>query len=150
MTGRSVQHGSFTIERVYRASAARVFAAWADPGQRKRWDSPGAWPIVEQRFDFRVGGEELKRFGPSGDPAYLTRTRYEDIVPDARIVFSYSLVRHGVPISVSLTSVRLSPDGGGTRLVLTEQAVFLDEGDTIALREEGWRSMIDKLGEGLG
>jgi len=35
---------------------------------------------------------------------------------------------------------------GGTRLVLTEQGVFLDGLDTAAQREEGTRSLLDALG----
>jgi uncharacterized protein YndB with AHSA1/START domain len=31
MTDRHVTHATFTLERIYPASPARVFAAWADP-----------------------------------------------------------------------------------------------------------------------
>ena len=85
----SVRHGSFTLTRRYDATPARVFAAWAIPEQRSRWNVHGSWTVTEQTFDFREGGEEVKRFGPpGGDPVHVARTRYEDIVPDRRIVMS--------------------------------------------------------------
>jgi hypothetical protein len=36
-----------------------------------------------------------------------------------------------------------------TRLVLTEQGVFLDDRDTVAQREEGTRSLLDSLSASL-
>jgi len=146
---RSAQHGTIRLERTYKASPARVFAAWAEPAARARWDVPGRWIIAEQTFDFREGGREIKRFGPKDDPRFVAETLYVDIVPRQRIVFSYGMTSRGEPISVSLTTVELEPSGAGTHLVLTEQAAFLDGRDNAANREEGLASMLDKIGETL-
>jgi hypothetical protein len=48
-------------------------------------------------------------------------------------------------ISVSLTTIELFAVAGGTRLVFTEQGVFLDDYDDIAGREEGTRIGLDNL-----
>jgi hypothetical protein len=64
-------------------------------------------------------------------------------------VFSYSMTSRGEPVSVSLTTVEIMPDGQGTKLLLTEQIVFLDGKDNAANREEGLASMLDKIGESL-
>ena len=137
MTTRSAQHGTIRLERRYKAAPARVFAAWAEPEARAKWDVPGRWLIAEQTFDFRD----------------IADTLYLDIVPDRRIVFSYSMTSRGTPISVSLTTVELSPapssGGRATHLLLTEQIVFLDGNDNAANREEGLASMLDKIGEAL-
>jgi hypothetical protein len=34
MSGRSVEHATFVVEREYEASPERAFAAWADPKPR--------------------------------------------------------------------------------------------------------------------
>jgi uncharacterized protein YndB with AHSA1/START domain len=153
MTARSAEHGTIRLERRYRAAPARVFAAWAEPQARAQWDVPGRWVIAEQTFDFREGGHELKRFGPKGNPRLVADTLYLDIVPGRRIVFSYSMTSRGTPISVSLTTVEISPapssGGGETHLLLTEQVAFLDGNDNAANREEGLASMLDKIGETL-
>ena len=144
----SVRHGSFTLTRRYDATPARVFAAWAIPEQRSRWNVHGSWTVTEQTFDFREGGEEVKRFGPAGsDPVHVARTRYADIVPDRRIVMSSTTRDREVLTSVTLLTVQIGPDGSGSTLVLTYQAVMLDEGDRIENREEGWASILAKLGE---
>jgi uncharacterized protein YndB with AHSA1/START domain len=149
VTTRSAQYGTIRLERRYKASPARVFAAWAEPNARAKWDVPGRWVIAEQTFDFREGGREVKRFGPKGDPRLVADTLYLDIVPQRRIVFSYSMTSRGTPISVSLTTVEISADGRNTHLLLTEQIVFLDGNDNAANREEGLASMLDKIGETL-
>jgi hypothetical protein len=64
-------------------------------------------------------------------------------------VFSYSMTSRGEPVSVSLTTVALSADGKGTRLLLVEQVAFLDGKDNAANREEGLASMLDKIGGSL-
>ena len=147
----NVRHGSFTLTRRYDATPSRVFAAWAIPEQRSRWNVHGSWTVSEQIFDFREGGEEVKRFGPPrGDPVHVARTRYEDnIVPDRRIVMSSTTRDREQLTSVTLLTVQIEPAGKGSTLVLTYQAVMLDEGDRIENREEGWTSILAKLGEAL-
>ena len=53
MSGRSVEHATFVVERKYEASPERAFAAWADPEAKARWyvDSDS-----QLELDFRVGG----------------------------------------------------------------------------------------------
>ena len=70
-------------------------------------------------------------------------------MPDARIVFAYSMARGETKISASLTTVELVPDGEGTRLLFTEQIALLDGGDNVKDREQGWQGLLDKLGAEL-
>lgn len=149
MAVRSAEPGTIRLERLFTAPPARVFAAWATPAARARWDVPGRWIIAEQTFDFHEGGREVKRFGPKDDPRFVATTDYFVVVPDERIVFAYGMTARGVPISVSLTTVELSRVPAGTRLLLTEQIVLLDGGDKLAHREEGLSSMLDKIGATL-
>lgn len=146
---RSAEHGTIRLERMYKATPARVFAAWAEPAARAKWDVPGRWIIAEQTFDFREGGCEVKRFGPVDDPRFVAETRYVDVVPEQRIVYAYGMTSRSERISVSLTTVELSPASAGTRLVLTEQVTFLDGRDNAINREEGLSSMLDKIGLSL-
>jgi uncharacterized protein YndB with AHSA1/START domain len=76
MSGRSVIHDTFAIERSYLAIPSRVFAAFASTEAKSNWrwidrlaEDDGA---VGAEFDFRIGGRE--RFGfpmdcPEGMPA---------------------------------------------------------------------------------
>lgn len=150
MTERSVAHATFTIERTYKASPTCVFRAFADPAILDRWFvKADGWPITEFTFDFKVGGRGSGRFSPDGKEVYVNETVYQDIVPDRRIVWAYTMARGEVRFSASLATVELLPDDGGTRLVMTEQGAFFDGGDQPANREEGWVGLLDALGREL-
>ncbi len=53
MTARSVLHATFTIERHYEATSARVFAAWATKEAKSRWFAcAGDWVTTRHEMDF--------------------------------------------------------------------------------------------------
>jgi uncharacterized protein YndB with AHSA1/START domain len=149
MSERSIEHATFVVERTYEASPARVFAAWADPAAKARWFGGGEEETGEYKLDFRVGGQELSRgAGPDGE-LYTYEARYQDIVPDQRIVYTYDMHRDETRISVSLATVVFKSEGGGTLLVYTEQGAFLDGEDKPEYREQGTGSLLDALGAEL-
>ena len=151
MTDRSVAHATFVLERSYGAPPARVFAAWADPAAKARWfKSPDEWGPDEFELDFRVGGRELNRGGPKGGPVYTYSARYQDIVADERIIYTYSMHLDQALLSVSVATVELHLEGAGTRLVLTEQGAYLDGRDSPDQRQQGAGGLLDALGAELG
>jgi uncharacterized protein YndB with AHSA1/START domain len=143
---KSVTHATFTIERTYDASPARVFGAWSDPATKRRWFSGSQEASPDYELDFQVDGRELNYGGPPDGPRYTYEARYRDIVRDSRIVHTYDMYMDETRISVSVATVEFAPDGGGTRLIYTEQAAFLDGADTREQREHGTNELLDKLG----
>lgn len=145
---RSATHGSFTIERHYKASPARVFRAFTDPKAKEIWFTGGeSWTQTLHEDDFRVDGHE-RMVGTWKDGTVTDyRSRYEEIVPDARIVNAYRMYLNDVLISVSLATVEFHADGEGTKLLFTEQLTCLDEyTDPDAKdREGGVGSHLDRL-----
>jgi len=148
--GRTVQHATFVIDRTYDAPVKAVFAAWADPKAKARWFvGPDDWETSNHALDFRVGGREQVSGGPPGGAVHSYDARYQDIVPDRRIVYSYDMHLDAARISVSLATVELLPEGEGTRLVFTEQGAYLDGYDDAGAREEGTRGLLDNLAAAL-
>lgn len=145
MSERSVTHATFAVERSYPAPPARVFAAWADPAAKTRWFGGSDW---DHELDFRVGGREVST-GTMDGTVFTFDGRYQDIVPDERIVYAYDMHMGEDRISVSLATVELRPEGEGTKLVFTEQGAFLDGLDDPAQRESGTGSLLDALAKEL-
>lgn len=152
----SIAHGTFTVERLYDATPARVFAAYADPAAFRRWFVEGeGWTVHEWVHDFRVGGRSHGRFrfGDESNDTWFNQTQHLDIVPDSRIVISYVMGREGPdgPIrnSASLATTELIADGNGTRLIYTEQGAFLEGEADIPMREQGCAELLDALAREL-
>jgi uncharacterized protein YndB with AHSA1/START domain len=151
MTQPRLINGSFRIERIYAASPARVFAAWTDPDTKARWFvGPEGWTQIRRELDARPGGREILqgRF-PDGKET-LYDVRFHEVIPDERLVFVYDMHVNGVQLSVSLATVELEAQGAKTRLIFTEQAVYLNGEDGNASREHGTGWLLDKIGEFLG
>jgi uncharacterized protein YndB with AHSA1/START domain len=153
MTHSTVIHDTFTIERTYPATTARVFAAFASVEAKNIWGDTGDLEPAAgddagvEEFDFRVGGRE--RFGHVWQgTTYRYDALYYDIVPDQRIVYSYEMYANDVRISVSVTTIEFAKVGEGTELSFTEQGAYLDGYDGPAapsLRQEGTAEMLDGL-----
>ncbi|WP_163867789.1 SRPBCC domain-containing protein [Myxococcus eversor] len=143
-----VVHGSFTIERTYKASPARVYAAWSDLETKAQWflGPPDRWTLVKRELDFRVGGQEQLHGQFGGKHSTVFTARYHDILPNERMVYAYDMHVGDKHLSVSLATVELhATKEGGTRMVFTEQAAFLDGEDGTRSREEGTAVHFDRL-----
>ncbi|MBZ9796299.1 SRPBCC family protein [Mesorhizobium sp. ES1-4] len=147
MTERSVVHSTFVVERTYPVAPAKVFAAFSNPDSKRRWFVDPHDPTPSRHeMDFRVGGREVNAGCPSDGQMHFFNAVYQDIVPDQRIVYSYELLFGETRVSVSLATIEFMAEGGGTRLVMTEQGAFLDGHDTSATREHGTGELLDALG----
>jgi uncharacterized protein YndB with AHSA1/START domain/DNA-binding transcriptional ArsR family regulator len=146
MTEHSVLHSSFSLERTYPVPVSRVFAAWADPASKAAWFSGEG---NEHRLDFSVGGLEVIRSERPDGRVLTVESRYHDIVPERRIVYSSTLSADGVLATVSLTTVELRQEGDKTRLLLVEQDTFLDGHEQPSWREQGTGGWLDALGAEL-
>jgi uncharacterized protein YndB with AHSA1/START domain len=151
MTERNVTHADFTLERTYDAPPSRVFNAFADPEVKATWFSgPDGWESLESATDFRVGGRDIERSRREGeDTVHAFECVYWDIIPDARIVYTYDMHLDDQRISVSLATLEFKPEGNGTRLMLTEHGAFLDGVDNVDLRQSGTAWLLDNLGKAL-
>jgi uncharacterized protein YndB with AHSA1/START domain len=148
---RTVKHDTIVVERNFRSSPERVFAAWADPNAHGQWKVPGDdWELAEFGNDFRVGGREKSCFGPKGDPRYCSDGSYLDIVPNVRIVSAGTMHDGTTRISATLCTVELLAEGTGTRLILTDQSVFFDGRETPSERKSGWGKILDRLVTQMG
>ena len=146
MSERTVKHDTIVVERTFKGSPVRVFAAWADPNAHGLWKVPGeGWGIADYENDFRVGGRERSCFGPKGDPKYCSDGSYLDIVPAARIVSAGTMHDGTTRISATLCTVELLAEDTGTRLILTDQSVFFDGRETPSERKSGWGKILDRL-----
>lgn len=149
MGERSAEHAIFNIERLYHATPQRVYQAWSDPAIKARWFGP-----TDQRgellLDCRIGGREVFTGEAPNGVSFNYEAIFHEIVPDHRIVYSYTMDMEAKRISASLVTIEITASGDdSTRLVLTEQGVHLDGADTPSAREAGTRVMLEALAAAL-
>lgn len=125
----TVTHGDFSVSKRLAAPRTVAFSAFSDDDIRRRWIRlPGRGATYEH--EFRVGGGEDARSTfvmPDGTSERIrNRSRYLDIIPDRRIVFTYEAIVDDVTRWASLVTVTFA-DGipTGSDVVWREQVAFL-------------------------
>jgi uncharacterized protein YndB with AHSA1/START domain len=133
---------SLTFTRRLKAPPEKVYAAWTDPGKIIRWFGradaiPGSF---KADIDAQAGGRFRISFSTASE-YYQVSGVYREVVPNARLVFSWAW--HSTPERESQVTVALRPDGEGTLLTLHHEQLF-DEAAR-AGHERGWLAGLDKL-----
>ena len=152
---RSVVHASFTITRRWKATPERVFAAFADEQQKAKWFACSEDMVLLSRgFDFRAGGREnASGRWKTGIVSHFDAVYHDIVTPSesdpGRIIYSYVMHLDDRRISVSQACIEITPDGDGTRLVMTEHGDFLDGYDDAGSREHGTNFLMDALEKSL-
>ena len=149
---RSVAHATFHIERTYEAPVHRVWRALTDEAAKQTWfaGAPGRWELIERYTDVRPGGKERLKGRWEGGVTSTFDATYHDVVPEARLVYTYEMRLDERKISVSLATMQLQANDGRTTLKVTEQGAFLDGYDDAGSREQGTNHLLDALGASLG
>ena len=151
----SVIHSTFVINRRYPKPPGRVFSAFADAAQKRRWFAEGGSTVVEEfEMDFRNGGTERVRYRfKEGTPfpgvALTAEGSYQDIVPDRRVVIASTMTLGDRRISASLVTFEFLPSDEGTDLIFTHQGAFFEGADGPEIREAGWRQLLEQLAKEL-
>ena len=146
MTARRPEHTTFVVERELPGSPRHAFRFWADPLLKARWTGCHAdWTVIEESFDFRPAGSELKRWRTPDGNELSFRACYLDIVEAERIIYAYEMAFAGERLSASLVTIELMPNGGSTRMKLTEQAAFLAGDGAREQRVAGTEEGVDRL-----
>lgn len=146
MSDRTVTHATYTIERSYPAAPERVFRVFSDPAKKRRWYAEGERANVEEfTMDFRVGGRDRLVFSTPQGFQCVSESVYQDIRPNSRIVFAYTMTVNGNCISSSQGTFEFLPAPTGTTLLFTEQAAFFEGADGPEMRKQGWTELLSQV-----
>ena len=148
------------IARTFNAPRERVWKAWTDPEQAKRWWGPKGFTAPFIEIDFRVGGKYLFCMrSPDGKDYWSTGT-YREIVPMKKFVAtdsfadakgkvvpaSYYGMDADFPLEL-LWTVTLDDLGGKTKMTLRHSG--FSEGPARTGAEQGWSESFEKLAASL-
>lgn len=155
MSDPTTIHNTFVIERNYAKTPERLFAAFSNPEQKKRWFGEGpAHDLLSFEQDFRVGGVErlvyrFKEGTPIAGAVLANELTYQNLTPNRRIVFTQNMTIGDHRISTTLVTLEFIPTETGTDMLCTHQGAFYEGADGPEMREHGWRTLFDRLESAL-
>ncbi len=146
----SKEDTTLRLTRTFAAPREKVFKAWTDPQELKRWFAPSddyATPLAE--VDLRVGGKyRIQMKAPDGE-CYTVVGTYRVVQPPAKLVFTWAWEGGGCDGGAQqtenemLVTVEFLERGRSTELVLTHE-MFLDAAQRDRHRE-GWTGCLTRL-----
>jgi len=135
---------SLEIKRFIKASPDRVYAAWTDPAQLKKWFGPENVKTRDLIADVRAGG----RFrwyctDPEGKEVTISG-EYRELQPGKKIVFTWQLKEdEDWKNHTSTVTVEFFDREGGTEVRLTHEK--LPNEASRDDHKQGWNSVFGKL-----
>ena len=136
---------TLNLRRIFKAPRKKVFRAWTDPEELKKWWGPEGYATPSAEVDLRVGGKY--RLGmrklPDGEIFYLSGI-YREVRPPERLVYTWrweAQPEHGE----TLVTVEFREVGDSTEVVLTHERF-----PTETARDDhnrGWSGCLDRLAE---
>jgi len=135
------------IRRTFPAARERVFRAWTDPEELKRWSAPADdYTIPTVEVDLRVGGRyRIEMRNPEGE-LHIAHGVYREVRPPERLVYSWAWETDPDRGHTQVT-VDFLARGDATEVVLTHER-FPDP----PMRDrhlQGWTGCFDRLGRRL-
>ena len=150
---------TITIERTFDMPVDKVWKAFSDSEQMKKWFSPKDFTTPSSSIDFREGGKYLNSMkGADGKETWSTGT-FKEIIHNRKIVYSDSFSdSNGNIVSASYynmpgnwddalqVSVEFEEKDGRTKMKLTHEGLPNEAADDC---KEGWQQCFDKLESNL-
>lgn len=146
-----VVHATCVVERSFLKPASVVFAALSDADKIQRWMGGGEQSeLIEFGCEFREGGKQVMKYKmgpktPIAGAVITNEVRFQQIVPDERIVTASTMKMGDRIFSASQVTFELLPTDKGTDLILTHQGAFFEGSDGPTMREQGWNKLMDNL-----
>jgi uncharacterized protein YndB with AHSA1/START domain len=135
---------SLETKRLIKAPRDRVYAAWTDPAQLKKWFGPENVKTRDLVADVRVGGQfRWDCTDPEGKELTISG-EYRELQSGRKIVFTWQLEEdEDWKNHSSLVTVEFFDREGGTEVRLTHEKLPTEP--SLDDHEQGWNSVLDKL-----
>jgi uncharacterized protein YndB with AHSA1/START domain len=122
------------VRRTIRASAARLFEAWTQAAQLRRWWGPEGVVCIDAAVDLRVGGRyRIANRLPDGKILWIAG-EFETVEAPYKLVYTWALEPVSGP--TERVTVQFRPQGEATEVIVTHEGI-----PTVPIRqrhEQGW------------
>ncbi len=134
---------TLAVRKTIKATAERLFEAWTDPEQLKKWWGPPGVTCTGAEVDLRVGGRyRMANQLPDGRVLWISG-EFESIEPPRKLVYTWR-VEPETQASERVT-VQFEARGDATEVIITHERI-----PSAAIRdmhEQGWHGCLEGLAE---
>ena len=135
------------LDKVLVVPQDRVFAAFADAEQLRRWWGPSGFTVPRLEFDPVEGASyRIDMQPPEGDVFHICGT-FRVVDPPRRLAFTFVYEEPDPDDQDTLVTVTFEPTDPGTHLML-DQEPFKTEA-RLELHRQGWTDTLDRLERSL-
>jgi uncharacterized protein YndB with AHSA1/START domain len=140
-SGEAASSVTLVVRRTIRASAERLFDAWTQPAQLKKWWGPVSVECIDAEVELRVGGHYriANRF-PDGKILWIVG-EFESIERPSKLVYTWRL--ESAPGPPERVTVTFEAQGSETEVVVTHERIPTDA--IRDMHERGWLGCLDGL-----
>ncbi len=139
---------SLTVTRTIKASADRVFDAWTQPEQMKRWAAPEGVEVQVAEVDLTVGGRYHIRMLSGEGVEYNAVGVYREVTRPNRLVYTWSWEEKEHDVGETLVTVEFKAQGENTEVVIVHEGFPATEARDG--HEQGWNGCLDRFEQLFG
>jgi uncharacterized protein YndB with AHSA1/START domain len=143
-------HGKDPIEisAIFPAPPARVFKAWTDPKELKRWFGPKPESLISVDLDVKVGGKWCVVFDQSPEKTMQLEGEYLQVDANKTLIYTWchaTLFADGrhERTPYSQVKVKFSAVDSGTKIELRHESI--ESKDALLNVHAGWKACYTNL-----
>jgi uncharacterized protein YndB with AHSA1/START domain len=131
------------LERLLAAPRERVFAAFVDAEQLRRWWGPNGFTVARLQFDAVEGRVYRIEMQPPAGDVFHIRGTFRAVEAPRRLVFTFDYEEPDPDDQETVVTLSFEPSGQGTR-VLLDQGPFKTAA-RVELHRDGWTDTLERL-----
>ncbi len=135
------------LEKILVVPPERVFAAFVDAEQVRRWWGPAGFTVPSLQFDAVEGRDYRIVMQPPDGDVFHIRGTFRAVETPRRLVFTFIYEEPDPDDQETLVNLTFDSTGAGTRVIL-DQGPFTTAG-RLELHREGWMDTLQRLERSL-
>jgi len=135
------------LEKVLTVPRERVFAAFVDPAQLRRWWGPAGFTVSRLELAAEEGASYRIAMQPPEGGVFHIRGTLQAVEPPRRLAFTFIYEEPDPDDQETLVTLTFDSTDSGTRITL-DQGPF-GTAARLELHREGWTDTLDRLERSL-
>ncbi len=135
---------SLEITRIFPAPPQRIFRAWTDPAELRKWWKVGdGMTLTVAELDLRVGGEFRIGVESREGNVHMVRGRFLEVIPPERLVYTWIVDDPNLEKMETLVTADFRESESGTKVTIKHER--LSNAKLSESVQLGWSSVLDGL-----